>query len=224
MSPTPTTGAASARKKRARRHGPLANLREGARHLAAGVFRSLERAAYGWALRSGRGSKRSREGEEGARLTAGQRRLLEALSDLLLPPSAGSPGAREAGVVPTIERTLEADPSRRALYVSGLESLENWSRRRRGLRFLELSEVDRLELLQQIDRLSSAPSAPESGRLLRKASAILRGVRFPVLQLFPELVRDVMRAFYSSPVAWKWLGYDGPPMPYGYPDLTRRRS
>jgi hypothetical protein len=168
---------------------------------------------------------RRRRGPESARLTAGERRLLEALSDLLLPSSEGSPGAREAEVARSIERILEASPSQRALYARGLESLESSSRKRKGRGFLELAKEEQLELLRRIDRRSRTGSgAPETEGLLGKASSLCREARFPVLQFFPVLVQDVRRVFYTSPVAWKWLGYDGPPMPDGYPDVTRPRG
>jgi electron transfer flavoprotein beta subunit len=38
------------------------------------------------------------------------------------------------------------------------------------------------------------------------------------------LVDDVFQAFYTNEVSWVWLGYDGPPMPDGYPNLSEGRS
>jgi hypothetical protein len=44
------------------------------------------------------------------------------------------------------------------------------------------------------------------------------------VDFFSGFVDDVFEAFYTSPVAWNLLGYDGPPMPLGYLDPTRRRT
>lgn len=159
-------------------------------------------------------------------LTENERRLLEALSALIVPSDASSPGAREADVVGNLERRLASAPARQAVYTKGLPGFDAFARKRHGRRFLELSEEQQIGLLEEIDRLSGAgsdsPSAFErrAGRLLR----LYRITLHPAALLFPVLVRDVIQTFYASPSAWQWLGYDGPPMPLGYLDLMRRRA
>ena len=85
----------------------------------------------------------------------------------------------------------------------------------------ELTRPEQLALLETVDQMQqninrATISLPD--RVERKAQDLYHDWEGlgPALDLFPQLVSDVMQAFYSSQVAWDWLGYDGPPQPAGY--------
>jgi hypothetical protein len=81
-------------------------------------------------------------------------------------------------------------------------------------------------LLNYVDRLWGEISDTESlTRKIMGAALMLRVAAngsLAAAQFFSRLVGDVKQAFYTSRVGWEWLGYDGPPMPQGYPDLAVR--
>jgi hypothetical protein len=154
-----------------------------------------------------------------------ERRFLEALSDAIIPSDDHSPGARDARVVETLDRQLEASQSRQELYARAFASFDRLSQKRHGRHFADLTASERTELLREIERLrGEGTSDGSSTGMLTLSLRLLRNVRAPVVRLFPVLVNDVMQAFYTHPVSWQWLGYDGPPMPRGYLDPTQTRT
>lgn len=113
-------------------------------------------------------------------------------------------------------------PPNCAIYERGLVNVDSLARRRHAQRFLALGVPEQIALLAEIDGLST-PVARWGGKAAARLLRLYRVVRFPAAQLFPILVEDVMREFYTSPVAWVWLSYDGPPMPRGYLDVLEPR-
>ncbi len=190
-------------------------------------FRGLEEGLDTWMNSRAAARRRpSHSNTEPHWLTEDERALLAALSTLIVPSDEMGPGASEAKVVETLDRRIASSPSRQGLYARGLAGFDRLSRKRHGLRFAELTAPQQTDLLREIDRLSDAKTDSISvverraGRLLR----LYRIVRHPAVQLFPVLVKDVVQAFYTSPVSWEWLGYDGPPMPLGYLDVVQPRA
>ncbi|HXG04670.1 MAG TPA: hypothetical protein VNO23_14790, partial [Candidatus Binatia bacterium] len=81
-------------------------------------------------------------------------------------------------------------------------------------------------------RLQWRRSASFPARLRRRAALLYYHPRGPggrhglgeAARLFPVLCADAFAAYYATPRVWRWLGYDGPPMPEGYPSLTAARG
>jgi hypothetical protein len=158
-------------------------------------------------------------------LQEGERRWLEAFSDAIIPSDEHGPGARDAKVVEMLDRMLAASRSRQELYARAFASFDRLSQRRHGRHFADLTALERTELLREIESLRGAGASDESRvGMLSLSLRLYRNLRTPVVRVFPILVNDVMQAFYTHPVSWQWLGYDGPPMPRGYLDPTQPRT
>ena len=158
-------------------------------------------------------------------LTANEYAVLEALATLILPSDHHGPGAAEAGVAAKIDRMLASTLSLQELYSMGLTACDQLARRRYQASFTSLAQSQQIELLSFIERArtkiyGSSRSLPDRAR--RKfwywyysGWLSLR----PIVNFWIQLQVDVMTQFYSSQVAWNWLGYEGPPFPLGY--ITR---
>jgi hypothetical protein len=196
------------------------------RSIAAGVYWLLTNSSY-VRVRELRRRNRKRPRGTASWFSDEEAALVDVLASLIVPSDETSPGAREAEVVDTLDRMVVASPKRRELYWLGLYSFDEWARHQHGRSFLELPASVQLELLTEADQKQRkwGTSASLSGRIARNLVTFLhlawRGV-LPAIRLFPMLVADVQQAFYTSSVGWVWLGYDGPPMPHGYPDLSER--
>ena len=155
-----------------------------------------------------------------------ERRLAELLAARVLPSDADGPGSREADVAGALDRLLAAaSPDHRALYGRGLQGLDRMARRRSGRGFGDLPEADQNRLLEDISGVADRRfESPVARRIPRRLTVLYYRWRFPAVDFFSRFIDDVFEAFYTSPVAWKWLGYDGPPMPLGYLDPTRPRT
>lgn len=153
---------------------------------------------------------------------AAERDLLARLAELIVPAEEGVPGAADVGVIGALERKLAASPVERGRYARGLPAYDRLARRRFGRPFLDLAEAEQVALLEQIDEHGAGGAGiPGVVVRVRRAAAV---VVSPASHLFPVLVRDVMEAYYTTPQAWRWLEYDGPPMPAGYLDVLRPRA
>jgi hypothetical protein len=159
-------------------------------------------------------------------LSPEERRLAEVLAARVLPSDGAGPGSAEADVAGAIDRVLAAaSPEHRAHYGRGLHGLDRMSRRRSGSRFADLPESEQNRLLEDLTRVSDRRfEGPVARRIPHRLTVLYYRWRFPAVDFFSRFVDDVFEAFYTSPVAWKWLGYDGPPMPLGYLDPTRPRT
>lgn len=152
--------------------------------------------------------------------TPDERAVAEALAAVIVPSDDTSPGAKDAGVADALDRLLASAPSRRGLYARGLLSFDDWARRKHGQAFASLPRREQMKLLEEADRMHRGRS--RGSRIRRAVKNLYYLWRLPAVELFPHLVEDVLQAFYTSSVGWIWLGYDGPPMPQGYPDLSPR--
>lgn len=147
--------------------------------------------------------------------------LLGALASHLAPSDNHGPGAPEAQVVDIVDRLIATSAHRRALYAPGLLAFDELAHRMHGAVFVELTRPEQQALLETVDQMQqninrTTTTLPD--RVERKAQDLFHDWEGlgPALNLFPQLVNDVMQAFYTSQVGWDWLGYDGPPMPRGY--------
>jgi len=151
--------------------------------------------------------------------------LVKAVSSLLI-PSENGPGADEAGVVDRIDGLLRRSPELQAIYGPGLIAFDSVAVKKKGRQFAELDGNQQRELLLYLDGLHHRiEQTPTLGAKIRSVCLSLRcrwDGSFEAVQLFPTIKHDVMQAFYTSQVCWKWLRYYGPPMPRGY--YERRMS
>jgi len=174
------------------------------------------------AARRPRRRRRVAKAERGS-LSPHETALLSAIAVLLIPTDELGPGAAEAGVPEALERRLRQSPAASTVYRSGLADLESMARRRYRQSFTALSPEAQIELLTTVEQLTS-PATTRGGKIVDRLLRLYRFVRYPAVQFFPILWDDVMEAFYTSPVAWHWLTYDGPPMPFGYLDVLAPRE
>jgi len=186
------------------------------------VKRALETLAAG-----PRGRRRARElarrhrarwQTHGAWFTAEEKSTVAALAAVIVPANGEDPGAIEAGVPAALDRLVASSRARQGLYARGLLAVDEVARRRYGRGFAELSLDLQTDLLRHIERAyrRRRPRGPvaidAARRLLLCLSHGWSGLLWAT-ELFPQLVRDVKAAFYTSPVAWEALGYVGPPFP-----------
>ena len=158
-------------------------------------------------------------------LTEEERSLAEALAAVILPSDADGPGAREAAAAQKVEAALAGSPDRQAVYIRGLRALDRLARRRAGRPFANLAEDARITLLRELEEVSEARFRSALARYLPRRPLLLYTFwRFPEVEFLKQFADDVFVAFYTSPVGWQWLEYDGPPMPLGYLDPLRRRA
>jgi hypothetical protein len=147
-----------------------------------------------------------------------ERRAVGALAEVIVPGDADDPGAIEAGVPAVVERLVAASGVRQGLYARGLIAIDEIARRRHGRDYADLSLDLREELLRDVERAyrRRAPrglaAVDTARRLLLLLSYAWNGLLWAT-ELFPQLLRDVKEAFYTSPVTWKALRYTGPPFP-----------
>ncbi len=125
-----------------------------------------------------------------------------ALSDLIIPGDAQSPGAVLGGAPPFIDYIVSEQPERQTAMRGGLVWLDTECRRRFDKAFLECADADRRAVLDDI--AWPAKARPEFSH----------GVRF-----FTTMRDLVATGFFSSRVGVAYLGYlgnrpaqwDGPP-------------
>ncbi len=157
-------------------------------------------------------------------LTNEERSLVESLSAVILPSDADGPGAREAGAARKIEAAVAESPDRQAVYIRGLRALDRLATRRAGRPFANVAGDAQIALLREVEGVAEARSrSARAWRLPHRLIDLYMLCRFPEVEFLEQLVDDVFVAFYTSPVGWSWLDYDGPPMPLGYLDPQRRR-
>jgi gluconate 2-dehydrogenase subunit 3-like protein len=174
-----------------------------------------------------------RSPQDGHWFTPDECALVRVLASLIVPSDETSPGADEVDIlgpsaVDILDRLVACSRPRRALYGNGLVALDQLAQRKYKGSFAQSTQVQQLVLLRHVDRLSQVFSNRTS--LIDKIESTVAifyhkwSGQFPAAELFPILVRDVLQVFYTSQVSWIWLGYDGPPMLDGYPELRARHS
>jgi hypothetical protein len=129
-------------------------------------------------------------------LSAAQRRLAAALSDLIIPADDRSPSASAVGVVDFLDEWVSAPYPRskhdRLIVLEGFRWLDEQAQRRAGKAFADLDHAGQSAICDDIASLARASSE-------RRPAA-----------LFFALYRDLTAgAFYSSPVGRTDLGYIG---------------
>jgi len=159
--------------------------------------------------------------------------LLEALASIIVPSDENTPGVNEMDVlgssaVNIIEKNVLGSIEGQSVYAKGLIVFDELANQIHKSKFIELPVVKQQDILRFVDISNQyRPKSSISMNKLKKKLLVLPRMRdgsYPAIELFEKLVQDVLEAFYSSEVSWIWLGYDGPPMPTGYPDLDIPRT
>lgn len=188
-------------------------------------LRPFEARVKEWLATRAAGEHRTGGVDEGDRpLTAHHRQLLEVLAQIVMPKDESGPGANEANVAATIEERLTRMPSRRVVYLRGLNGFDDVAKKLHGVTFEALTAAQQVELFRDAAEPKVTGIVRVAGGVGWKMARLYQAVLHPQMQLVPVLIQDVLAAFYAHPVSWEWLRYDGPPMPRGYPDVIQYRS
>lgn len=142
-----------------------------------------------------------------------QATVVEQVTALII-PSDDSPGAREAGVVFEIDKTIVKNQMLKNSYAKGIEALHLMAKQLAGKdSFLDLNQDEMMEIL-------NIAYASES---LSNRSAISNqyGSMLPGILLINHLIRQTIEIFYSSELGWKVVGYHGPPQWKGNLDYDK---
>jgi hypothetical protein len=115
--------------------------------------------------------------------TADEFKLVDELTELILPADDHSPGAREAQVAAYLDRRLaesfEAEPKKQ--WKDGLRLVETLSHKMHGKRFLEASAAQRVAVLKTMAAHEANPKTPEE-------------------RFFVELKSRTVNAYYTSKI------------------------
>lgn len=121
-------------------------------------------------------------------LTGGERAILAAALNRLVPACEALPGAGDLGVAATIERELAGDGALRRLFLDGLRALDLAA----GARGFVGLDVEAQE-------------------------GVLRAVEGTDAPFFSLLVDHTYRGYYGLPIVQRAIGLSGePPQPRGY--------
>jgi len=115
--------------------------------------------------------------------TAEEFRLVDELSEMIIPADAHSPGARGAKVTEYIDRRLAEsfEPEPQQLWRDGLRHIEERCQLKHGIRFSSATSAQRVELLTEIVSDDDEPKTPEG-------------------RFFQELKRRTVHAYYTSDI------------------------
>ncbi len=158
--------------------------------------------------------------------------VAEALANIIVPSGEDTPGIEDVGVfgppaIVALDNLVATSSYRQQLYSRGLLSFNAWALKERRCRFAEMSKEDQIVLLRAAQQVYEG--CTEKGSTIRKAWRRLRAIAhmsngwYYASQLYPQIRDDCFQVFYTNPVSWTWLDYDGPPMDEGYPKLAARR-
>lgn len=139
--------------------------------------------------------KRLEEIYEDTFFTEDERAKLNVLVDLIVPPEADSPGAREVGTVDFLEfimKDMQEQPDNQTLMKGGLMWLDLKARDTYQKNFVELEEINQKLILDQIAYPDMAEEELEFG------------VRF-----FNQLRNLTLTGYFTSEAGLKDLGYVG---------------
>ena len=107
-------------------------------------------------------------------------------------PTDDVPGAREAGVVDAIDSKIKATPTLRPIYQSGIQEVDQFSKRKFNRDFVSLDATQQSEVLKSLQQTN----------------------------FFAQLWKDTVEAFMRSSVGKEVVGYPGGAQPHGYHDMA----
>lgn len=148
---------------------------------------------------------------------------MKALTSVIVPSDGNGPGASEADLAGQLERFVADTPRRQELYRAGLAAIDGLAMQQHQQAFAALGMKEQIELFSTVDQ-ARLVLEKEPVSIQDKATRKLRflyyfrwlGVSSAATEFCQYLVLDAKEKFYSSPVAWAWLEYEGPPFPLGY--------
>ena len=148
---------------------------------------------------------------------------MKALTSVIIPSDSNGPGASEADLAGQLERFVVDTPRRQELYRAGLAAFDGLAMQQHQQAFATLGMKEQIELFRMVDQarlvLDKEPVSIQD-KVTRKLRVLYYfrwlGVNSAATEFCQYLVLDAKEKFYSSQVAWAWLGYEGPPFPLGY--------
>lgn len=148
---------------------------------------------------------------------------IKALASVIVPSDGNGPGAAEVDVAGQLDRLVAGTPRRQEGYRVGLAVIDGLAMQQYRQVFAELGMKEQVELFSLVDGARQVMEK-EPVSILDKTSRKIRflyyyrwlGVTPAAADFCHYLVLDVKEKFYSSQLAWAWLGYEGPPFPLGY--------
>jgi hypothetical protein len=178
--------------------GLLAIVGSGALLAGAGLEEWRERIRVGLARRLARGPRLDARAPKG-RLTEDEMRSLLALAETVLPPwAAGAPDLVREHVDARTERAAGVLP----VYRQSLALLDRATARVRpsASRFRDLAPGDRERVLATV--LWAYPAGDRAAALAERWTSSA-----PVVGLRDVVMRDLIAAFYESPLGWRAVGH-----------------
>ena len=157
-------------------------------------------------------------------LTPAELATVTALASVIIPSDGNGPGSTEADVAGQIDRLLSDTPRRQERYRAGLAAIDRLAMQQYQKEFVKLGMKEQIELFSLVDGAMQVMEGKEPVSILDRGSRKLRflyyyrwlGVTPAATDFCQSIVQDVKEKFYSSELAWVWLGYEGPPFPLGY--------
>jgi hypothetical protein len=142
-----------------------------------------------------------------------QAHVIEEVTSLII-PSEDSPGAKEAGVVFEIDKTIAENQRLKNSYTKGIESLNQMAKQLGGKdSFLDLNQDEKMEILNMA---YASKSLSRRGGISNQYGSMLPGIL-----LINHLIRQTIQIFYTSEAGWKVVGYQGPPQWKGNLDYDK---
>lgn len=150
-------------------------------------------------------------------------RMVEAATARILPGSPEDPGAREAGVVDYIDRSLAGALQELQLsYRNCIRSLDAYARRKTGESFLDLDEASQDAILTDMEKWSTI-GVEEDDHAENHAPSSAEAAERRLLGFFFTVLREhTLEGMFCDPayggnrdaVGWKMIGFPG--AYYGY--------
>lgn len=150
---------------------------------------------------------------------------VEAMAARIIPGDPASPGAREAGVLPYIDRAVAGFyQDLQTLYRRGVHELNHLCRSRYDAGFVELSEVDQDAVLAQLEAPVLAPSdgahapiAANPEAQTQEEAATLFSEQALLTRFFMVVRAHTIEGMFCDPVyggnydaaGWKLIGFPG---------------
>ncbi|HEX3036474.1 MAG TPA: gluconate 2-dehydrogenase subunit 3 family protein [Thermodesulfobacteriota bacterium] len=153
-------------------------------------------------------------------------------------PTDHDPGANEANVVHYIDNVVSSSEAKQKEYAKGINWIDNFSEKKfgQGKKFITLSRQGQFGILTEFEEtLQIIYTRPHylptekwkkliyvtKRRISYFTNLMLGGADVEEASFFRTIKSDVFDGFYSNPISWKMVNYQGPPQFYGYPDYDK---